>query len=662
MMMLQASNLSISFGSQQVLDDVSIKVTTHSRIGLVGANGGGKSTLLKCLMRELPLDEGKIVSPPHYRIQCLTQNPHLTAGNTLQEELYSVFTELNEAKAEEQELLADLATLTGKEREVALKRLAMTQETQERLGGGDLEANISRMVTGLGFTLAELNQPVELFSGGWQMRINLAKVLLQGADIILMDEPTNHLDMEACQWLENFLAQYPGGIVVVSHDRRFLDEVVTEIAEIERGSLTLYAGNYAQYLEQKAENRARQAAAAERQQKMLAEQQTFVDRFRASATKSTQAKSREKQLAKIERIEAPQGDLKTMHVKFPLAETSGREVLTLRNIKKAYTETPLYTGLNAALEWTKDKPQRVFILGANGCGKTTLFKLLMGIEQPDEGNIVFGNRVKLGYYAQHQLQILDAEKTAYETLEHAMKATHQAEIRGILGRFLFTNDQVHKKVGVLSGGEKGRLALAKLMVTGPNTLLLDEPTNHLDIPAQEAVESALQDYQGTIICISHDRYFIQSLATQIWEFHLGKLIVFDGGYNEYLKKRKQLLATVEASVAKAAGLDAKQQASKSKLTPEQVASVTLSPDAPIQARKDLKYLQKNLKQTETRIGKLATAKKELEERMAVPSVVSDYLLMDKLARELEALEGDIEKEETKWETLAEQLAAMGATV
>ena len=266
MMMLQASNISISFGSQQVLDDVSIKVTTHSRIGLVGANGGGKSTLLKCLMRELPLDEGKIVYPPHYRIQCLTQNPQLTAGNTLQEELYSVFTELNEAKEEEQELLADLATLTGKEREVALKRLAMAQETQERLGGGDLEANISRMVTGLGFTLAELNQPVELFSGGWQMRINLAKVLLQGADIILMDEPTNHLDMEACQWLENFLAQYPCGIVVVSHDRRFLDEVVTEIAEIERGSLTLYAGNYTQYLEQKAENRARQAAAAERQQ------------------------------------------------------------------------------------------------------------------------------------------------------------------------------------------------------------------------------------------------------------------------------------------------------------------------------------------------------------------------------------------------------------
>ena len=653
MMMLQASNLSLSYGSQQVLEDVSIKVTTHSRIGLVGANGGGKSTLLKCLMRELPLDEGKISVPPHYRIQCLTQNPHLTAGNTLKEELYSVFTELNEAKAEEQELLEDLANLTGKEREVALKRLAMTQETQERMGAVDLDANISRMITGLGFTLEELNQPVELFSGGWQMRINLAKVLLQGADIILMDEPTNHLDMEACQWLENFLAQYPGGIVVVSHDRRFLDEVVTEIAEIERGSLTLYAGNYTSYMEQKEENRNRLIAAAERQQKMLAEQQTFVDRFRASATKSTQAKSREKQLAKIERIEAPPASLRKMSVKFPLKNPSGREVFTLRNIKKAFTEKPLYEGVSATLEWTKEAPQRVFILGANGCGKTTLFKLLMGIEKADEGNIVFGNRVELGYYAQHQLQILDADTTVYDTLEQAMPATHQSEIRGILGRFLFSNDQVNKKVGVLSGGEKGRLALARLMVTSPNTLLLDEPTNHLDIPAQEAVESALKDYQGTIICISHDRYFIQGLATQIWEFHEGQLVTFDGSYNNYMKKRKQLLA--EASAKKAGAV-------KQKLVIGQAPTVVLAEDAPIQARKDLKYLQKNLKQSETKMAKLQATKAELLETMAEPAVVQDYLRLDKLSLELEALEKEVEKEEAKWETLALQLSAMGATV
>jgi ATP-binding cassette, subfamily F, member 3 len=653
MMMLQASNLSLSYGSQQVLEDVSIKVTTHSRIGLVGANGGGKSTLLKCLMRELPLDEGKISVPPHYRIQCLTQNPQLTAGNTLKEELYSVFTELNEAKAEEAELMADLANLTGKEREVALKRLAMTQETQERMGAVDLDANISRMITGLGFSLAELNQPVELFSGGWQMRINLAKVLLQGADIILMDEPTNHLDMEACQWLENFLAQYPGGIVVVSHDRRFLDEVVTEIAEIERGSLTLYSGNYTSYMDQKEENRNRLIAAAERQQKMLSEQQAFVDRFRASATKSTQAKSREKQLAKIERIEAPPSNLRKMAVKFPLNNPSGREVVTLRHIKKAYTEKPLYEGVSATLEWTKEAPQRVFILGANGCGKTTLFKLLMGLEKVDEGNIVFGNRVELGYYAQHQLQILDADTTVYDTLEQAMPATHQSEIRGILGRFLFSNDQVNKKVGVLSGGEKGRLALARLMVTSPNTLLLDEPTNHLDIPAQEAVESALKDYQGTIICISHDRYFIQGLATQIWEFHEGQLVTFDGSYNNYLKKRKQLL--VEASAKKAGAV-------KQKLIIGQTPTVVLAEDAPIQARKDLKYLQKNLKQSENKLAKLQATKAELMETMAEPAVIQDYLRLDKLALELESLEKEVEKEEGKWETLATQLTEMGAAV
>lgn len=543
-MLLQANNISVNFGPHQVLTEVNLKITPQSRIGLIGANGAGKSTLLKCLMQELSPNQGSVDQATGIRVRHLTQNPKLTPGNTLKQELLSVFTEIQEFQAEEAELLKQLEILTADDFDKALMRLAYLQEELERLDIGKLDEKIGRMVTGLGFTLDQLDHQVMDFSGGWQMRINLAKILLQDADVILMDEPTNHLDMEACQWLEEFLRNYPHGILVVSHDRRFLDEVVTTIAELERGVLTLYPGNYTQYVEQRTLMRENQAAAAARQAKTLEKQIAFVERFKASASRGTQAKSREKQLAKVERIEAPKGELKRLSFKFPFPNPSAREVLEINNIAKSFADKLLFKKVSAKLEWTKEEPQRVFILGANGCGKTTLFKILMGLESPDEGSIQFGQRVMLGYYAQHQLQILDPEKTILQTLEEAMPPTAQGEIRGILGRFLFSGDQVFNKVGIISGGEKARLAMAKLMVTGPNVLLLDEPTNHLDTPAQEAVEAALRDYEGTVICISHDRYFITNHATQIWEFYQGRLITFMGSYDEYLKKRSSLLKKV----------------------------------------------------------------------------------------------------------------------
>jgi ATP-binding cassette, subfamily F, member 3 len=649
--MLQASQVSLSFGQHRILEDVSVKVTTHSRIGLVGANGGGKSTLLKVLMRELTPSKGSVSETPGLRVQCLTQNPHLTHGNTLKQELYSVFTEINDAKAEEARLTQGLEAMKDAERLKALERINTLHETLVRLGAAELDANISRMVTGLGFSLPEMDRLVEHFSGGWQMRINLAKVLLHGADIILMDEPTNHLDMEACEWLENFLRAYSGGIVVVSHDRRFLDEVTTDIIELERGQVTHYSGNYTAYVTQRAEARDRQAAAADRQQKTIAEQMAFVDRFRASATKSKQAKSREKQLAKIERIEAPQGELKRMSVRFPLPEPSGRDVLQLKNVAKAFGNHKLFKDVNATLEWVKDAPQRVFILGPNGCGKTTLFNMLMGHLTADSGEVVFGNRVKLGYYAQHQLQILDPTKTAYETLEEAMPASPMSEIRGILGRFLFTGEQSLKSVDVLSGGEKGRLALAKLLVTGPNTLLLDEPTNHLDIPAQEAVEAAIQDYQGTVLCISHDRYFIQSLATQIWEFDEGRLITFNGTYDEYMAKRDLL-----REISRGSG--------KGKVSSKQAVAVAPNPEKERQQaqqlRKAIKQLEKQIKQQEKLITGLSNERDALETQMALPSVARDFLALDRISLELEAVQAKLSTEERTWEELSQQLTQLDA--
>jgi ATP-binding cassette subfamily F protein 3 len=407
----------------------------------------------------------------------------------------------------------------------------------------------------------------------------------------------------------------------------------------------MYSANYTQYLEQREANRERQAAAAERQRKSLEEQRAFVDRFRASATKSTQAKSREKQLAKVEIIEAPKGELKKLFFKFPFPNPSGREVLRISNLAKSFGDHKLFSKVNAEIEWSKEEPQRIFILGENGCGKTTLFKIFMGLETPTEGSVSFEERVILGYYAQHQLQILDPEKTVLETLEEAMPPTQRGEIRSILGRFLFSNDQVFKKVGLISGGEKGRLAMAKLMVTGPNTLLLDEPTNHLDMPSQEAVENALASYEGTAICISHDRYFINNHATQIWEFNNGKMIVFKGCYEDYLKKRKHL---IEESRLKAEKENAK---SSSIINEEQIPAGLQH----IQERKQSKDEQKRLKNLEKNLKNLEAQKENLVKELANPDTAKDFVALEKLTKELETIETKITETSNEWEGLAEKV-------
>jgi ATP-binding cassette subfamily F protein 3 len=627
-MLIHAQDLCLFYGQKVILFNVNLKLTTQSRIGLVGANGAGKSTLIKCLMQQMAPHEGSVTKASNIQVKCLTQNPELTPGNTLKQELYSVFDEIQTLQKQEEKIIASLAELSDDEMQEALIKLATIQEKLDRYDVGKLDEKIGRMITGLGFSLDELDRPVDKFSGGWQMRINLAKVLLQEADLILMDEPTNHLDMEACAWLEDFLRTYPKGILVVSHDRRFLDQVVTEIAELERGELTLYAGNYTKYKIQKEANREIKAAAAARQEKLLAEQRAFVDRFRASATKSTQAKSREKQLDKIEIIEAPKSDLKKLFFKFPPITPSYREVLKIENLSKSFGEHKLFAKVNLDLEWTKEEPQRVFILGANGCGKTTFFKILMGLEEPTTGSLRFGERVMIGYYAQHQLQILDSAKTVFQTLEEAMPKAHQNEVRSILGRFLFSGDQVHKEVGLISGGEKAKLAIAKLMVTGPNTLLLDEPTNHLDTPSQEAVEGALKDYEGTVIAISHDRYFIENHATQIWEFYKGNLIVFKGRYKNYLEKRSEYMSQCTDNLKKPVSEVAKptqyELFKESKVSPKQV-----------------KTLEKN-------IEKLQKEKSKIEEAMLNPAIADNYHELTQLTNDLEKIKIQLDELEHQW--------------
>lgn len=545
--MIQLEAVAKTFGSHTLFEDITFQANPSSRIGLVGKNGAGKSTLFKLIMGELEPDAGKIHRDPGTMIQCLTQEPKITHGNTLWEEVQSAFPSLQALQDEEDALLAQWDTFDTDAQMAACDRLAAINQSRENLG--HLDADASRMLTGLGFALDEFDRKVEHFSGGWQMRINLAKVLLQGAHFILMDEPTNHLDLEAREWLEGFLKSYPGGLFVVSHDRSFLDQVVTEIAEIELGRLTIWPGNYTQAKQLKAEAHERLQAAADRQQKDMAKQMAFVERFRASATKSTQAKSREKQLAKIERIEAPKTDNQKMSIRFPAPPASARQMLMFKSVGKRFYDNVLFTGMTADIE----RGHKVFLLGANGCGKTTLLRTILGLESMSEGDIEQGQNVKLGYFSQHQLETLDPKLNVFETLEReADGRMDNTEIRGVLGRFLFSGERVYKPVSVLSGGEKSRLALAKLILGDANLLLLDEPTNHMDIQAQSAIEQAFKQYEGALLCISHDRYFIQQVATHIWEFYKGHLLKYDGGYDHYLSKRDSRRAELDARLEKQA--------------------------------------------------------------------------------------------------------------
>jgi ATP-binding cassette subfamily F protein 3 len=543
-MTIRLTNVSKSFATNTLFENLSLEINAKDRIGLIGRNGCGKSTLFLIIMGQVRSDEGAIYRAPNLRINYLSQEPKITPGLTLYEEMRSVFSEVKTLMDEEAELICKLGEqVESEEKHMALaERLMVVHEEMGRLDAYNLDARIGRILKGLGFSLSEYERQSSDFSGGWQMRINLGKVLLEGADILLLDEPTNHLDMEACEWLENFLMEYPGGLVIASHDRRFLDKVTNKIAEMESKGLKVWNGNYSEHLVQKAEALENITAAHGRQQKELAKQEEFVQRFKASASRGTQAKSREKQLAKIDRIELPPPDTKRMTVKFPPPEPSGKEVLTLRNISKSFGDKTLFKGLDGIIE----RKQRIFLLGENGCGKTTLMRIMQGLETADTGDIQLGYNVNIGYFSQKQLETLELSLSVFQTMQKACPDMHDTELRGLLGRFLFKGDQAFKPASQLSGGEKSKLALAKLMMSGANTLFLDEPTNHMDIPSKDAMTEALGDYEGTILCISHDRHFIQTLATDIWEIHNGRLLTYCGDYDYYLYKREEMRDTVSA--------------------------------------------------------------------------------------------------------------------
>ena len=550
--MLRLEHISKIYPTGEVLKDVSWEVKTGDRIGLVGVNGAGKSTQLKIIAGEMEPTTGVVVRPNSLKIAYLTQEFEVEPTRTVREEFWTVFHEANAVHTALTEVHRLMETADPETLDELIHKMDKLQRKFEALDGYGLDSQIEKILPEMGFTAEDGDRLVSAFSGGWQMRMSLGKILLQEPDLLLLDEPTNHLDLETIEWLENYLRGLTTPMVVVSHDRAFLDRLCNQIVETERGVSTTYLGNYSAYLLQKAEMQASQLSTYERQQKEIEKQQTFVDRFRASATRSTQAKSREKQLDKIERIEAPTGSVRTLRFRFPDAPRSGRETVIIENLVKTYGDRILFLDANLLIE----RGDRVAILGPNGAGKSTLLHMMVGLETPDEGSVKIGeHNVISGYFEQNQAEALDLNKTVVQTIHDEVPVWTNEEVRTLLGRFLFSGDTVFKKVEALSGGEKARLALAKMLLRPVNLLILDEPTNHLDIPAKEMLEEALQNYEGSAIIVSHDRFFLEQVANKIVEVREGELRLYRGDYQYYLDKIEE-----EKEQARAAALDAQKAA------------------------------------------------------------------------------------------------------
>jgi ATP-binding cassette subfamily F protein 3 len=549
--MLRLEHITKIYPTGEVLKDVNWEVKAEERVGLVGVNGAGKSTQLKIITGEVEPTSGVVIRPASLHIGYLNQEFNVEPTNTVREELWTVFNEASSVHTALGEVQKQLEQATVEELDGLITKLDRLQREFEALNGYGIETIIDKILPEMGFELEDGDRLVSSFSGGWQMRICLAKILLKNPDILLLDEPTNHLDLETIQWLETYLKGLKTPMVVISHDREFLDRLCTKVVETERGISTTYLGNYSNYLLQKSTAKEAQQKAYEMQQKELDKQQAFVDRFRASATRSTQAKSREKQLEKVERIEAPESDLNSLKFKFLPAPRSGREVVIIKDLSHTFNQKILFLGA----ELTIERGDKIAILGPNGAGKSTLLKMIMGREQPEEGKVELGiHNVIPSYFEQNQAEALDLDKLVMDTIHDAVPDWTNQEVRTLLGRFLFTGETVFKPVGALSGGEKARLALAKMLLCPCNLLILDEPTNHLDIPAKEMLEEAIQNYDGTAILVSHDRYFISKVANKIVEIRNGELLVYAGDYYYYLgkleeEKEKERLRLEEAKKA-----------------------------------------------------------------------------------------------------------------
>ncbi len=534
--MLNIHNLSVAFGGEYLFEEVTFRLGAGDRVGLVGKNGAGKSTMLKLLSKEMQPDSGTIAAEKEIKIGFLKQDIDFVKGRTVLEEAYEAFEEIKQAEKKLDEINNQLATRTDYESESYLNLIEELSDLThhfEIVGGYNYVGDTEKILLGLGFKREDFDKLTDTFSGGWRMRIELAKLLLQNNDVLLLDEPTNHLDIESIIWLENFLRSYVGVVVIVSHDKMFLDNVTNRTIEISLGKAYDFNKPYTEYLELRNEIREKQLATQKNQAKKIEETEKLIEKFRAKASKASMAQSLIKKLDKVERIEVDEDDNSVMAVSFPVSVTPGRVVVEAENVTKSYGDKKVLGNISLLVE----RGSKIAFVGQNGQGKSTFIKAILN-EFDFDGTIKLGHNVQLGYFAQNQADYLNGEITLLETMENAANDTNRSKVRDMLGAFLFRGDDVHKKVKVLSGGERNRLALCKMLLQPINVLVMDEPTNHLDIKSKNVLKAALQKFEGTLLVVSHDRDFLQGLSNVVYEFKDQKIKEYLGDINFYLEQRK----------------------------------------------------------------------------------------------------------------------------
>ena len=612
--MISLDNLTVSYGGWTLFDNISFLINPKDRIGLVGKNGAGKTTLLRIITGEQQPTSGAVTLNGDCTIGYLPQTMRVADTTTLVEETAKAFEEVLRLEAEIEALTREIAERTdyeSSEYEQLLHRLNDAQDHYHILGGETRDADIEKTLLGLGFKRSDFGRATSEFSGGWRMRIELAKLLLRRPSIFLLDEPTNHLDIESIQWLEEYLRNYNGAVLLISHDRAFLDNVTNRTVELSLGKITDYKVSYSKYVVLRAERRAQQMAAYENQQRMIEKTEEFIEKFRYKPTKSNQVQSRIKQLERLDRLEIEEEDLATLNIKFPPAPRSGQIVAEINEAGMSFGEKHVFSGANFVIE----KGDKIALVGRNGEGKTTLARMLIGQLTPTEGSIRLGANVNIGYYAQNQDDLMDGDFTVYDTLDRVAVGDIRTRLRDILGAFLFRGEDIDKKVKVLSGGERARLAMARMMLEPRNLLVLDEPTNHMDMRSKDILKNAIMKYDGTVVVVSHDREFLDGMVQKVYEFRDGGVKEYLGGIYYFLEKRKlESLQEVERR-------DAPAKTPAKGDEPKPAVSGKLSYE---QKKEQEKQLRKAKKVVETIEAELADIEKRIAEYDAKFAAATEY--------------------------------------
>lgn len=650
-MILACNSICKAFGTDQILSNVSFHINDREKAAIVGINGAGKSTLLKIIMGQEPADSGEVVFSKGTTVGYLAQHQNISSENTIYEELLEVKKEIIELDKRIRSLEEDMKHAEGAALERMLATYTRLTHEFEIQNGYAYQSEITGVLKGLGFSEEDFSRKTNTLSGGQKTRVALGKLLLSSPDIILLDEPTNHLDLESIAWLETYLLNYNGAVVIVAHDRYFLDKVVTKIVEVEHSKATVYQGNYSQYAGKKALLREAMVKQYLNQQREIKHHEEVIAKLRSFNREKSikRAESREKMLDKIERVEKPITHEATMHLQLEPSITSGNDVLTVEHLSKSFGEKKLFSDLSFAIK----RGEKVSIIGKNGTGKTTILKIINQVLEADAGTIKLGSKVQIGYYDQEH-QVLNPEKTLFDELQDTYPDMDNTKIRNVLAAFLFTNDDVFKRIKDLSGGERGRVSLAKLMLSEANLLILDEPTNHLDIVSKEILENAISNYTGTVLYVSHDRYFINKTATRILDLTNHQLINYIGNYDYYMEKKEELEKVYLSTSSSTASTKADtSKASPPSMTADAISSGALDWKQQKEEQARLRKRQNELNKIEEEISSIESRNEEIDELLAMEEIYTNVPELLKLNTEKKELEERLEALLERWEELAE---------